>query len=217
MREPTSVRERLYDAPEGLAAADLLAFVLRTGTHPEHIAALSHLLVKYGGLGGLLHADIHMLLSEHGIGQGKVALLKAVLEIGKRVSLEQGKKRYKIHSVHDAVNLVRLEMMYLPHEELHVVLLDTKNQVVDRVKKYKGTVNSSVLRVAEVFREAMLRSCPQIIVCHNHPSGDPSPSEEDITVTQQLVEAGKLLEVDLLDHIVIGNPHYVSLKERLQW
>jgi DNA repair protein RadC len=100
---------------------------------------------------------------------------------------------------------------------MHILILDTKNQVVENVKRYKGTINSSVLRASEVFRPAIVRNCPNVIVCHNHPSGDPTPSLEDIEVTKQLVNAGQLLDIELLDHIVIGNPRYVSLKEHIRW
>ncbi|MBO0781001.1 MAG: hypothetical protein J2P37_19450, partial [Ktedonobacteraceae bacterium] len=126
-------------------------------------------------------------------------------------------RKYRIRSADDVVNLVRLDMMYLDHEQMHVLILDTRNQVIEHIKNYKGTVNSSVLRSAEVFRPAIVRNCPNIIVVHNHPSGDPSPSQEDIEVTRQLVEAGRLLDIELLDHIIIGNPRYASLKERLCW
>jgi DNA repair protein RadC len=95
--------------------------------------------------------------------------------------------------------------------------MDTKNQVIEHVKSYKGTVNSSVLRSAEIFRPAVVRNCPHVIVCHNHPSGDPTPSPEDIEVTRQLARAGELLDIELLDHLIIGNPRYISLKERLRW
>lgn len=103
------------------------------------------------------------------------------------------------------------------HEEMRILILDTKNHVVENVNRYRGTVNSSVLRAAEVFRPAVIRNCPSVIVCHNHPSGDPTPSPEDMEVTHQLVDAGKLLDIELLDHLVIGNPRYVSLKERMRW
>lgn len=164
-----------------------------------------------------MSAGFHELSNEYGLGMAKTAQLKAALEIGKRLNMLQPDKKYQIKSADDVANLVKMEMMYLDHEELHVLLLDTKNQVVDYIKRYKGTVNSSVLRSAEIFRPAVVRNCPNVIVCHNHPSGDPTPSPEDIDVTQQLVEAGKVLDIELLDHIVIGNPRYASLKERLRW
>ncbi len=100
---------------------------------------------------------------------------------------------------------------------MHILVLDTKNHLIERVKQYKGTVYSSATRISEVFRPAIIRNCPHIIVCHNHPSGDPAPSPEDIEFTRQMIKAADLLEIDLLDHLVIGNPRYVSLKERLHW
>lgn len=108
-------------------------------------------------------------------------------------------------------------MAYLDHEQLRVILLDAKNQVVENIPLYRGTINSSVLRAAEIFRLALVRNCPGIIVCHNHPSGEPEPSPEDIAVTEQLVQAGKVLDVELVDHLVIGDHRFVSLKERLRW
>ncbi|HEX4206792.1 MAG TPA: DNA repair protein RadC [Ktedonobacteraceae bacterium] len=212
-------RERLQkNGPETLTTADLLAIILRTGTVRDNAMELAtKLLLKYGGLGGLVSASFHELSLEYGLGMAKTAQLKASLELGKRLSVLQPDKKFQVHTADDAASLVRMEMMYLDHEEMHVLILDTKNQVVERVRCYKGTVNSSVLRTAEVFRPAVVRNCPRVIVCHNHPSGDPSPSPEDINVTRQLVKAGQALDIELLDHLVIGNPRYMSLKERLQW
>jgi DNA repair protein RadC len=212
-------RERLQKNGEHtLSTADLLAIILRTGTRYENVIELANKLMgKYGGLSGLASADFHELSQEYGLGTAKTAQLKAALEIGKRLSTFGDNKKYQIKSADDAAALVRMEMMFLNHEEMHVLLLDTRNQVVEYVKSYKGTVNSSVLRAAEIFRPAVVRNCPHVIVCHNHPSGDPAPSPEDLSVTEQLVEAGKLLDIELLDHLVIGNPRYVSLRERLHW
>ena len=100
---------------------------------------------------------------------------------------------------------------------MRILVLDTKNRVVDNISRYQGTVNSSVLRAAEIYRPAVIRNCPAVLICHNHPSGDPTPSPEDIQVTEQLVEAGRYLDIELLDHLVIGNHRFVSLKERLKW
>ena len=100
---------------------------------------------------------------------------------------------------------------------MRILVLDTKNQVVDNINRYRGTVNSSVLRAAEVFRPAIIRNCPGVLICHNHPSGDPTPSAEDIAVTEQLVAAGRHLDIELVDHLVIGNHRFVSLKERMGW
>ena len=100
---------------------------------------------------------------------------------------------------------------------MRILVLDTKNQVVDNINRYRGTVNSSVLRAAEIFRPAIMRNCPGVIIYHNHPSGAPTPSPEDISVTEQLVEAGRVLDIELVDHLVIGNHRFVSLKERMRW
>lgn len=212
-------RERLQKiGADMLSTSDLLAIILRTGTPRENVLELSaKILAKYGGLSGLLSADFHEISNEHGLGPAKTSQLKAALELGKRLSMMPVEKRYQITSADDAARLVRLEMMYLDHEEMHIILLDTRNHVVECIKRYKGTVNSSVLRIAEIMRPAITRNCPRIIVSHNHPSGDPTPSNEDIEVTHQLADAGKLLDIDLLDHIIIGNPRYVSLKEQLRW
>ncbi len=212
-------RERLQKfGADTLSTPDLLAIILRTGTTRENVMEMSaKILAKYGGLAGLLSADFHEISNEHGLGPAKTSQLKAALELGKRLSMMPVEKRYQITSADDAARLVRLEMMYLDHEEMHIILLDTRNHVVECIKRYKGTVNSSVLRIAEIMRPAITRNCPRIIVSHNHPSGDPTPSNEDIEVTHQLADAGKLLDIDLLDHIIIGNPRYISLKEQLRW
>jgi DNA repair protein RadC len=212
-------RERLQkQGADSLSNADLLAIILRTGTKRDNVMEMAgKLLAKYGGLGGLMSASFHQLSEEYGLGLAKAAQLKAALELGKRLSMLQHDQKYQIRSADDVANLVRMELMFLEHEEMHILVLDTKNRVVEHAKRYKGTVNSSVLRSSEVFRPAVVRNCPHIIVCHNHPSGDPTPSPEDIDVTRQLVEAGRLLEIELLDHVVIGNPRYVSLKEQMRW
>jgi DNA repair protein RadC len=110
-----------------------------------------------------------------------------------------------------------MDMMYLDTEQMRVLVLDTKHYVLANLTLYQGTINSAVLRTAEIFRPAITRKAPSIVVCHNHPSGDPLPSPEDEDVTTQLVAAGKVLEIEVLDHIIIGNPGSVSLRERMNW
>jgi DNA repair protein RadC len=158
------------------------------------------LLTHYGGLGRLMQAERVELRHEYGLGDVRVALLRATLELGRRLNLPQMEEKYQIISPADAARLVMPEMAYLDHEQVRVIVLDTKNQVVCDVVLYRGTVNSSVQRAAEIFRPAIIRNCPSIIVCHNHCSGDPTPSQEDITVTKQLVAAGQLLDIELTDH-----------------
>jgi len=123
-------------------------------------------------------------------------------------------ERPAIHSPSDVANLLQYFIGSLDHEEMWVVNLDTRNRVMSFVALYKGSVNSSQVRVCEVFRQAIVDNSPAIIVAHNHPSGDPTPSPEDVSVTRAILQAGKLLDIDLLDHLVIGAGRFVSLKER---
>jgi DNA repair protein RadC len=212
-------RERLiHHGSQALSNAELLAIILRTGTTRDNVIEMAgKLLAKYGGLSGLMRAEFSELCHEYGLGEAKTCQLKAALEIGRRLGTLQNDVKYQIKSPSDAAQLVMMEMTYLDHEQMRILILDTKNQVVENISRYEGTVNSSVLRAAEIFRPAVIRNCPGVIVCHNHPSGDPTPSPEDIQVTQQLVEAGKHLDIELVDHLVIGDHRFVSLKERLRW
>jgi DNA repair protein RadC len=212
-------RERLQQyGPQALSTAELLAIILHTGTRGGSVLELANkLLTKYGGLAGLVRADFRELCAEHGIGEAKSAQVKAALEIGRRLSLLQVDARYKISTPAEAANLVMLEMAYLDTEQVRILLLDSKGQLVEKISSYQGTANSSVLRAAEVFRPAVIRNCPGLILCHNHPSGDPTPSPEDIKTTRQLVAAGRLLDIELVDHIIIGHQRFVSLKEHLRW
>jgi len=136
------------------------------------------------------------------------------MELGRRLLIASPHDRPQIKSPADAANLVMFDMGLLDHEELRVILLDTKNHVLGIETVYKGNVNTSVIRTAELFREAVRRNCAAIIVVHNHPSGDPTPSPEDVRVTEQIDQAGKVLDIEVLDHLIVGQQRYVSLKER---
>ncbi len=167
-------------------------------------------------VGGLKNIDESELASA-GLTKAKARLFKVVCELALRLSLSDPDEHKQIASPSDAAALLQPFMAHLDHEEFRVLMLDTKNCVVANILLYQGTVNSSVLRASEVFRQAVVRNCPGILVAHNHPSSDPSPSPEDIEVTRQLLEAGKLLDIDLLDHIIVGNPRFTSLKEQMRW
>jgi len=209
-------RERLKRYGSGsLSNAELLAIVLRTGAASESVLNMSaRLLAKYGGLPGLAKAGFGQLCQEHGLGEAKAAQIKATLELSRRLISSQPTERPVVKSPDDVANLLQAEMGLLEQEELRLVLLDTKNQVVSIPQVYRGSVNTSLVRVGELFRDAVRENCPALIVVHNHPSGDPTPSQEDIQVTEQAVSAGKLLDIEVLDHIVIGNQRCVSLKEQ---
>jgi len=215
---PTSERprERLLEYGVGaLSTAELLAIILRTGTRDENVILLAHrLLARFGNLAGLVQANMAEMVAERGLGPAKVAQLKAALELGRRMLVESPEERPQIRAPADAANLVMTEMGVLEQEQLRVILLDTKNRVLSTPTIYVGSLNTSMIRVGELFREAIRANCASLIVVHNHPSGDPTPSPEDVAVTRQIVEAGKLLDIDVLDHLIIGRQRFVSLKER---
>ncbi|MCB0194149.1 MAG: DNA repair protein RadC [Anaerolineae bacterium] len=209
-------RERLKNyGAAALSNAELLAILLRVGSPGENVVALSmRLLRDFEGLNGLAEANFNELLKVRGISLAKAAQLKAALELGRRLLLSSPNARPQITSPTDAANFLMLEMGSLPQENLRTILLDTKNRILDSPTVYVGNVNSSIIRVAEVFRSAIRENATSIIVAHNHPSGDPTPSPEDVHVTRSLVDAGMLLGIEVLDHLVIGHQRFVSLKER---
>lgn len=209
-------RERmLYAGASALNSAELVAILLRVGGRGESAVRMAErLLAQFGGLAGLAQASLDELCAAHGVGEAKATQLKAALELGRRLLATAPHERPQVRSPADVASLLMIEMGLLEQEHLRVVLLDTKNHVVRVATVYTGSLNTAVLRVGEVFREAIRANCASLIVVHNHPSGDPTPSPEDVRVTEQLVEAGKLLDIDVLDHVVIGRNRYVSLKER---
>ncbi len=209
-------RERLRDyGPSALADAELLAILLRVGVHGMNVVQLAQkLLREHGGWAGLQRLSFEELTKIHGMGEAKAAHVKAAIEIGRRLLLSEQGQRVQITSPADVAALLMLEMSHLEQEHLRVVLLNTKNHVLKIETVYIGSINSSAVRVGEVFKAALRQNAAALIVVHNHPSGDPTPSPEDVAVTRQLVEAGKLLDVEVLDHLVIGQGRWVSLRER---
>ena len=212
-------RERLRDrGPQALSNTELLAILLRVGRQNESAVTMStRLLRDLGGLRGLHTASFDELSNQPGLAVAKTAQIMAALELGRRVQLEAPEQRPRISGPEDVYNLVGAEMVFLDHEELRVLVLDTRQHVAHIESLYRGTVNSSQVRTAEVFREAVRRNLPNIIVVHNHPSGDPTPSPDDRRTTRQLIAAGKALDVQVLDHVVVAHsegPRYVSMRDR---
>jgi DNA repair protein RadC len=198
-----------------LSNGELLAILLRTGLPGETVVDVAQrLLVTYGGLLGLSRADHAALCKERGLGEVKAAKLLACVELSRRLALERPEERVRIHSPEDVAVLISSEMAALDQEELRVVLLNTKNEVLRVVTVYRGSVNAAQIRVAEVFKEAIRQNAPSIVVAHNHPSGDPTPSSDDVAVTRELVQAGRLLDIDVLDHLVIGDGRHVSMRRK---
>jgi len=209
-------RERLAKlGPQALSSAELLAILLRVGVPGENAVQVGQrLLQTFGGLTGLHRATFDEVRAQHGIGEAKAAQIKAAIELGRRLMVESPEERPAINSPAEAAALVQYEMSGLEQEHLRVILLDTRNHVLGIEEVYKGSVNSSQVHIGEVFKPAIRRNAPAIIVIHNHPSGDPTPSPDDVAVTRAILQAGKLLDIDVLDHMVIGQGRWVSLKER---
>lgn len=208
-------RERLRDAgPGALSNQELLAILLRTGQANESaLAVASRLLVRFEGLLGLARAGFAELCAERGLGEAKAAQLQAALELGRRVVAAQPEERATIRYPSDVANLLQGEMGLLDQEELRVLVLNTRNHVLATQDVYRGSVHTAMVRIAELFREALRQNAPSIILVHNHPSGDPTPSSADIDMTTRAVGAGDLLDIEVLDHIVIAHGHFVSMKE----
>lgn len=216
LAESERPRERLARlGPQALSTAELMGILLRVGVSGENAVQVGQrLLNTFGGISGLHRADFDEVCNQRGIGQAKAAQIKAALELGHRLSIESPEDRKAIHSPQDAADLVKYEMSALEQEELWVMLLDTRNRVLRIDTIYRGSLNSSQVRVGELFKNAIRRAAAAIIVVHNHPSGDPAPSPDDVAVTRAIVQAGILLDIEVLDHLIIGSGQYVSLKER---
>ena len=203
-----------YRVTSNAAACSLAELLAAVVGGAQQIEVAEGILARFGGdVQRIYKAHVAELASVRGVGQQTAVRIKAALALGLRLTEPTG-DRPVINSPADAAALVQGEMSLLEQEFLRVMLLDTRNRLLDIVEVYHGAVNSSQVRLAEVFKPAIQRMAPAILVCHNHPSGDPTPSPDDVAVTRAMVQAGRLLDVDLLDHLVIGGSRYVSLKER---
>jgi len=194
-----------------VSGTELLASILGTGNAMDTAITL---MKEFGGLAQIATAEVAQLTAVHGVGKAQAARIKAALELGRRVLESQMGEKYHIRSPGDAANLL---MGYIGREEQEcfvVLYLDTRNRIVEREILYRGTLNTSIVRIAEVFRGAVRRNVKSIIVGHNHPSGDANPSPEDVALTRRLVQAGITMEIDVLDHVIVGHATFVSLRER---
>jgi len=209
-------RERLRAYGEAaLSTPELLAIILRVGVSGESVLDVAtRLLSQHAGLAGLARLSFDELCAVRGLGEAKTAQLRAALELGRRLAITELGERPTIREPGDVARLVQADMSLLDQEQLRVLVLNTKNQVLSTVTVSSGTVNQSQVRAAEVFRPAVRMNATSIIVVHNHPSGDPTPSSEDVAITKDLIAAGKLLDIEVLDHVVIGVGRFVSLKDR---
>lgn len=217
-------RERLAeDGAKALSEAELLAIILRVGSDRGSAVELAQKLLATGGLAGLEAATMVELCAYHGVGRAKAVQIKAALELGRRLQREPVDARPEIRSPEDAARILAPHMAALPRETLQVILLDGRHRMMDMTQIAEGRVNTVGASMADVFRDAVRRDCPAVILAHNHPSGDPSPSDDDAKLTRKAAEAGKILGVEVLDHVVIARgptnpPNYVSLREHgMEW
>ncbi|EDL64694.1 DNA repair protein RadC [Bacillus sp. SG-1] len=215
---PTDERPRERMVQSGAASLsnqELLAIILRTGTKSESVLQLANrVLTTFEGLRLLKEASLEEIMNIKGIGLAKAVQIMAALEIGRRIGNLAYDDRYSIRSPEDGANYVMNDMRFLSQEHFVCLYLNTKNQVLHKQTIFIGSLNASIVHPREVFKEAFRRSAASIICIHNHPSGDPTPSREDIEVTKRLVECGKIIGIEVLDHLIIGEKKYVSLKEK---
>jgi len=208
-------RERMAQyGPEAMSTVELLAILLRVGSRGESAIRLAErLLAEFGGLAGIAKARVPQLSALPGIGLAKAAQIKAAFELGKRLATSVEGPRPVIRNASDAAALMMEELRYREQECLAAILLDARNQVIRTLVLMIGTLTGSPAHPREVFKEALAHGCASLIICHNHPSGDPTPSQDDIALTTRLAQAGEIMGIPLLDHLIIGDGRFVSLKE----
>jgi len=209
-------RERLtkYGA-EVLSNAELLAIILRVGAAGYSAIGLAeHMLSRFGGLRGIATATIEEMSEVKGLGPAKAAQIQAMVELSKRLAAATGGIRQVIHSPQDAAEMLMPELRDCPQEHFKAVFLNTRHEVIRTRTITLGSLNASIITPVELFKHAISYNSCAVIVAHNHPSGDPTPSQDDINVTKRLIQAGRYVGVEVLDHLVIGDGRWVSLKER---
>lgn len=209
-------RERLLkEGVQALTDIELLAILLRTGSPGGSVLELAAVVLNhFRSLRELLQASIEELSNIKGIGPAKAAQVKAALEFGRRVTEQKIDDRAVIRHPEDAADLVMEEMRSLDREQFRALLLNTKHQLIGREIISIGTLNSSMAHPRELFKNAIKRSAAAMILVHNHPSGDPAPSQEDIGITKRMMEAGGIIGIEILDHLIVGDNRFVSLKAR---
>ncbi|MBC1456626.1 RadC family protein [Listeria newyorkensis] len=215
MSDTEKPRERLQKkGVSSLSNIELFAIILETGSRTESVVDLANrVIAKYSEIADMREATLQELTEINGIGLAKAAKVLAAIEISKRIGQQKVSTCPVIRGPQDGADLVMQEMSMLSQEHFHCVFLSTRNRLVHRETIFIGSLNSSVVHPREIFKQAMKYSAASVMCFHNHPSGDASPSSQDITVTKRLKKAGDLLGIPLIDHIIIGNNTFTSLKQ----
>ncbi|MCR5439976.1 MULTISPECIES: RadC family protein [unclassified Selenomonas] len=211
-------REKLLAAgAAGLSNTELLAVLLRTGTHEKSALRIAEEVLAYykeRGLLAIAHIPAAELAAIHGVGQAKAATILAAVELGRRLAIAEAESAEVVNGPEDVAHFAMPRFRFEQREHFAVMLLDTKNHILGLHDVSVGSLQAAVVHPREVFRTAVDYAAASMILLHNHPSGDPTPSHEDITVTTRLVKAGKIMDIPVLDHVIIGRNRYVSLKDK---
>lgn len=211
-------REKLLAyGPGALSNVELLAVLLRSGTRRKSVLRIAEEIlahIKEQGLSAMVHISVPELAKIDGVGQVKAATLQAAIELGRRLSVQAAAKIEVIHGPEDVAHYAMPRYRFEQKEHFAVLLLNTKNHILGMPEVSVGSLSASVVHPREVFRAAIDYAAASMILLHNHPSGDPTPSREDIAVTERMVKAGKIMDIPVLDHIVLGNGRFASLKEK---
>jgi len=212
-------RERLQRlGPDALSSQELLALIIGRGVSKRSVLDIAHeLLRRFGSVHGMSKASIEELSKIHGVGIAKSAQIKAAFELAKRQDLENDIPKFTVNNPETLVKAIRATIQDKAKEHFKLVLLNTRNKVTGIMPISVGTLNASLVHPREVFKEAIQGSASSVILVHNHPSDDLEPSEEDIKLTRRMVEAGKILGIEVLDHIIITRHDFLSLKSRGLW
>lgn len=217
------ISERPYEKCEqygagALSDAELLAVIIRTGTKNQRAIDLAFKILNYSdtypGLKGLNYLTMKELMSINGIGRVKAIELLCLTELTKRMAKENQKNNIKLVTPKSVADYYMQDLRHLPTERVLLLMVDSKNKLLKEMVISTGTVNTSIMPVREVYLQALKYDAVNIFLLHNHPSGDPTPSAEDVRVTKRLIEAGNLIGITLMDHIIIGDNKYISLKEQ---
>jgi DNA repair protein RadC len=209
-------RERLQKfGPEALSAQELLALVIGRGIPKKSVINIAQeLLGKFGNVKAISQATIEELSQIKGIGLAKAAQIKASFELGRREDLEPETINFDIKNPESVVKAIRASIKDKAKEHFKLILLNPRNKIIGISTISIGTLNASLVHPREVFKDAIMHSAASVVLAHNHPSGDPEPSEDDLKITKKLVESGKILGIEVLDHIVIGKNGFLSFKEK---
>ncbi|MEW6003559.1 MAG: DNA repair protein RadC [Nitrospirota bacterium] len=209
-------RERLKQfGPEALSAQELLALIIGRGVSKKSVMTIAQeLLIKFGNIKAISEATLEELSQIRGIGFAKAAQIKACFELGKRQDLEPEQKDFNIKDPQSVVKAIRASIKDKAKEHFKLILLNARNKIIGISTISVGSLNASIVHPREVFKDAIMHNAYSVVLAHNHPSGDPEPSEDDLTMTKRLIEAGKILGIEVLDHIIITKNGYFSFKDR---